>query len=206
VLNHVASLQLPSVQQGIELALFSTHSGPFTTLPSKKYQNGLMREDKPFTSAPESRVHAMCVQYHLGGAGLLERRSRFFFFIKNEYLMRFVESYQEVHGPGQDSDAKEMNEFRIVEKVSARKVPWEVWGPDHSRFMAYGMHFRWLRSVTSFTVFIGDSFMFLQICPWSESRLSTVCYFSGQGLRIGGPGLQRSCERAARSDWCWRRW
>jgi hypothetical protein len=148
--THIASLQLPALQPDVELVLFSTHSGPFTTLPSRDHPVGPLGEHKPFTNALESRIHAMCVQYNLGGAGNLDRLSRFFIFIKNQSLLRFVEEYKE-HVNVDDMDLDD-NGCRIPRTSSAKRVLWQEWGLDESRFMSFASQFRWLRFDTVITV------------------------------------------------------
>lgn len=149
--DHVASLHLPPLQPNTELALFSTHTGPFTTVPANpEYRKGPMGEDKPFTSSPQSRIHAMCVQYHLGGVGNMERRARFFLFVKNEYLMSFVDKHKQERRKRAErlDDPLELDADEIaLPKLCAAKMLWDSWGYDNSRFMAYGMQFRWLRFV-----------------------------------------------------------
>jgi hypothetical protein len=154
VLNHVASLQLPQLQPDIDLDLFSTHTGPFTTIPSDpEYKRGPLGEDKPFTVSPLSRVHAMCIQYHIGTTTNVnaERRARFFFFVKNEYLMRLVAVHKAEYGVQASNydldDPFELEDEITIrpEKTPVRRMPWEEWGINNSRFMPYGMQFRWLR-------------------------------------------------------------
>ena len=94
-----------------------------------------MAEDKPFVNAPDSRVHAMRVQYHMSTAGGLEKRLRFFFYTKNSCFLKFVE------------DERRRNEAGPSGKRPVRKFRWEEWGPDNTRFMSSSMKFRWLRCV-----------------------------------------------------------
>lgn len=126
-----------------------------------------MGEDKPFTGAPDSRVHAMCVQYHMGRAGNMERGSRFFLFMKNDCLLKYVEDFKRectMENSSKESGRQyREGEIRISERNPPRKVPWEEWGPDNTRFMPYGMQFRWLRYVHGQKV----------VCP---------PYTAGQGL------------------------
>lgn len=73
----------------------------------------------------------MCVQYHING-GTLDRRFRFFFFVKNEFFLKLVDE----HGN---------------RPIPPRLLFWEEWGVDNTRFMAYGMQPRWLRLAPYFT-------------------------------------------------------
>lgn len=73
----------------------------------------------------------MCVQYHIAG-GTLDRRFRFFFFVKNEFFLNLVDE----HGD---------------RPTTPRLLFWEDWGVENTRFMAYGMQPRWLRLVPRFT-------------------------------------------------------
>lgn len=104
-----------------------------------------MGEDKPFTSATHSRIHAMCVQYHLGRARNPEGgAARFFLFIKNEYLMSFVHKQKreyEIRADPLDLD----EDLKLPPIV----MLWDQWGFHNSRFMAYEPQFRWLRFVSS---------------------------------------------------------
>ena len=76
----------------------------------------------------------MCVQYHIAG-GTLDRRFRFFFFVKNDFFLKLVDEHQngETHRP-----------------TPPRSLFWEDWGVDNTRFMAYGMQPRWLRLAPRF--------------------------------------------------------
>jgi len=73
----------------------------------------------------------MCVQYHIAG-GTLDRRFRFFFFVKNEFFLNLVDEHE--------NDQT----YRLVHP---RLLFWEDWGVENTRFMAYGMQPRWLRYV-----------------------------------------------------------
>jgi len=73
----------------------------------------------------------MCIQYHIAG-GTLDRRFRFFFFVKNDFFLKFVDEHERQNA----------NFPRILF--------WEEWGVDNTRFMAYGMQPRWLRLVPRF--------------------------------------------------------
>ena len=76
----------------------------------------------------------MCVQYHIPG-GTLDRRFRFFFFVKNDFFLKLVDE----HRSGGTQHAN-----------SSRMLLWEEWGVDNTRFMAYGMQPRWLRLAPRF--------------------------------------------------------
>ena len=71
----------------------------------------------------------MCVQYHIAG-GTLDRRFRFFFFVKNDYFLKLVDEHQYGKPP--------------------KVLSWQEWGVDNTRFMAYGMQPRWLRLAPRF--------------------------------------------------------
>lgn len=71
----------------------------------------------------------MCVQYHIAG-GTLDRRFRFFFFVKNDFFMKLVDEHR--NGETQHG-------------IYPRVLFWEDWGVDNTRFMPYGMQPRWLR-------------------------------------------------------------
>jgi len=127
-LTHVASLCLPALRPTITPALFSTHSGPFTSHDSSSANCEALKE-KPFAISKRSRIHAMCIQYHIAG-GTLDRRFRFFFFVKNDFFLKLVDEHQN----GEDQHEN-----------SPRVLIWEDWGVENTRFMAYGMQPRWLR-------------------------------------------------------------
>lgn len=73
----------------------------------------------------------MCVQYHVAGR-TLDRRFRYFFFVRNDFFLKLVDGYRS--GGTQDP----------------RILPWQEWGVDNTRFMAYGMQPRWLRLAPCF--------------------------------------------------------
>lgn len=76
----------------------------------------------------------MCVQYHIAG-GTLDRRFRFFFFVKNDFFLKLVDERQ-------NAETQPPN--------SPRVLFWEDWGVENTRFMAYGMQPRWLRLAPRF--------------------------------------------------------
>lgn len=71
----------------------------------------------------------MCIQY-LSPGGHLDRRFRFFFFVKNDFFLKLVDEHQ-------SGDPQHAEYPRIL--------TWEEWGVENTRFMAYGMQPRWLR-------------------------------------------------------------
>lgn len=73
----------------------------------------------------------MCIQY-LSAGGHLDRRFRFFFFVKNDFFLKFV----------REGQAQRLNSPMVLD--------WEEWGVENTRFMAYGMQPRWLRLVSCF--------------------------------------------------------
>jgi hypothetical protein len=83
----------------------------------------------------------MCIQYHIAG-GNLDRRFRFFFFVKNDFFLKLVDEHQ-------NGEAQHVNSLRILF--------WEDWGVSNTRFMAYGMQPRWLRSVSTLFYAFGFS-------------------------------------------------
>ena len=76
----------------------------------------------------------MCVHYHIAG-GTLDRRNRFFFFVKNDFFLKLVDECQ-------NDETQHVNFPRIL--------AWDEWGVDNTRFMAYGMQPRWLRLAPRF--------------------------------------------------------
>lgn len=131
-LIQIASLRLPALQPTITPALFSTHSGPFTC--DSPSANCAALKEKPFTVSKRSRIHAMCIQY-LNPGGHVDRRFRFFFFVKNDFFLKFVNE----SGRG---DLEGVKPPRILN--------WGEWGVENTRFMAYGMQPRWLRLASCF--------------------------------------------------------
>jgi len=76
----------------------------------------------------------MCVQYHIVG-GTLDRRFRFFFFVRNDFFLKLVHEHRS--GGAQCV-------------TPPRLLLWQEWGVDNTRFMPYGMQPRWLRLVPRF--------------------------------------------------------
>lgn len=76
----------------------------------------------------------MCVQYHIVG-GVLDRRFRFFFFVRNDFFLKLVDEHQN---------------GGVQHVTPPRLLFWQEWGVDNTRFMPYGMQPRWLRLVPRF--------------------------------------------------------
>lgn len=76
----------------------------------------------------------MCIQY-LSAGGHLDRSLRFFFFVKNDFFLKLINEHQ-------SGKMQHVNYPRIL--------TWGEWGVKNTRFMAYGMQPRWLRSVPCF--------------------------------------------------------
>jgi hypothetical protein len=87
----------------------------------------------------------------MGRAGNPERGSRFFLFVKNDYLLKFMDEYKQKCAT--DNASREHrntcpgSDIMVSAKKPLRGVHWEDWGPQNTRFMSYGIQFKWLRSV-----------------------------------------------------------
>ena len=92
----------------------------------------------------------MCVQYHVPGV-TLDRRSRYFFFVKNDFFLKLVNEHQ--NGETQHPT------FPSV-------LFWEDWGVENTRFMAYGMQPRWLRLAPLFMS--SQAFSFFLLSAWFQ--------------------------------------
>ena len=86
----------------------------------------------------------MCVQYHAVG-GIMDRRFRFFFFVKNGFFLQLVDEHHE---------------------DVPRILFWEEWGVSNTRFMAYGMQPRWLRLAPRFMS--SQAFSFFLLSAWFQ--------------------------------------
>jgi hypothetical protein len=112
VSTRCASLGLPPLKSNAQLVDISTHSGPFVARPPA---------GRPFTTAPESRIHYVYLEYTFPDAqgGV---RFGYCVFIRNRTLMSYVSR-----------------------STFVSNVGWAEWGPDNTRFMFDSLSTEWLR-------------------------------------------------------------
>ncbi|KAF8509490.1 hypothetical protein JB92DRAFT_2730094 [Gautieria morchelliformis] len=112
-----AILRLPAMREGAAVSLLGIHTGPFTTNSSQR-----LRPPKAFVTAPHARIHVVSIDL-ARGSNPPEPPASCLIVIRNKTFLAYAEHLEPVD------------------------VPWDDWGPAHTRWIPGTTGSLWLRYV-----------------------------------------------------------